>query len=190
MITTGMARSAGSPFIRRSTSMPSTLGIFKSSSTSFGFCRSLARRYSSASAPSFTQCRRLTRLFRRSARCVISASWGLSSTSRISSCSTIGLPRQREVKAGALANPPFGPDPPAVAAHDALHDRQPNTGPGELVGAVQALEDAEQLLDVAHIEADAVVAHPVHAFRRVLASADLDARIGALAAVLERVADE
>src|SRR5687768_3851013 len=190
MITTGMVRSAGSPFMRRSTSMPSTLGIFRSSSTSFGFCASGTARHSSASAPSFAHRTRLTRLFCRSARIVISASCGLSSTSRISICSTIGAPRQGEMEAGALAGTALGPDAAAVAGHDALHDGEPDAGARELVGAVQPLEYAEELSDVAHVEADAVVAHPVDAFRRLLAPADLDVRSRALAAVLERVADE
>ena len=65
---------------------------------------------------------------------------------------------QREVKARAAAGFGFGPDVAAMAAHDALHRRQADAGAREVVGAVQALEHAEQAVGVAHVEAGAVVA--------------------------------
>src|SRR5881296_3504152 len=52
----------------------------------------------------------------------------------------------------------FGPDAPAVALHDPLRQRQADSASLELVGAMQALEHAEQLFDEAHVEAHAVVA--------------------------------
>ena len=63
------------------------------------------------------------------------------------------------MKARAAAGLGLGPDVAAVAAHDALHRRQADAGAGEVVGAVQALEDAEQPVGIAHVEAGAVVAH-------------------------------
>src|SRR5207244_2614169 len=75
------------------------------------------------------------------------------------------LPRQREIEARALLRLRFGPYPAAVAHDHALHDREADAGPGELVLAVQPLEHAEELRRVAHVEAHAVVAHPVDVFR-------------------------
>lgn len=46
----------------------------------------------------------------------------------------------------------------AVAFDDALDDRQADAGAFKFLGAVQALEDAEQFVGVFHIETDAVVA--------------------------------
>jgi len=48
-----------------------------------------------------------------------------------------------------------------VPLQDPLHDRQADAGARIFAGFVQTLEDPEQLVDVLHIEADAVVAHVV-----------------------------
>ena len=77
----------------------------------------------------------------------------------------------------------LGPDPAAVAADDALHDRQPDAGALEVAGGVQALERLEQLVGVAHVEPGAVVAHEESAVARPAARlrADLDGGVVALA---------
>lgn len=49
-----------------------------------------------------------------------------------------------------------------MAAHDALDRDQADAGAGEVVGAVQPLEDAEQAVRVAHAEAGAVAGDDVH----------------------------
>lgn len=46
-----------------------------------------------------------------------------------------------------------------MAAHDALYRRQAYTGAFVLFRSVQALKNAEQFVDVLHVEANAVVAH-------------------------------
>jgi len=51
----------------------------------------------------------------------------------------------------------------AVPVHDALHRREADAGPLELIGAVQPLKGAEQPVGVGHVEAGAVVAHEVGA---------------------------
>src|ERR1700694_140543 len=94
------------------------------------------------------------------------------------------------MEAGAFARPSFGPDAAAVPGHNPLHDREAHAGSGKLLGPMQPLEHAEQLVDITHVETRAVVTHPVHVLRQTYAPADLDAGIGALAAVLERVAHE
>ena len=77
-------------------------------------------------------------------------------------------PRVRRLRAGgrapegkekgrALLDRGLGPDAPAVAVDDALHDGQPHTGALVLLGAVQPLEDAEELVRVRHIKAHAIV---------------------------------
>ena len=53
----------------------------------------------------------------------------------------------------------LAPNVAAVAAHDASHRSQADAGTGKVVCAVQALEDAEQAVGKAHVEAGAVVTH-------------------------------
>src|SRR5438093_1586472 len=85
-------------------------------------------------------------------------SLGLSSTSKISTASGMMAPSlEGEVEGGALIGLGVGPDASAVALDDALHDGQADSGPLVLLGPVQPLEDAEQLVGVAHVEADPVV---------------------------------
>ena len=55
---------------------------------------------------------------------------------------------------------------PGVLVEDALYGRQPNPGALEVLGAMQPLEHAEQLVGVLHAEADAVVADEDHRMRR------------------------
>src|SRR6185295_4548468 len=94
----------------------------------------------------------------------------------------------REPERRAAIGRGFGPDFPAVALEDALHDRQPDAAALEFRLAMQALERAEQLRRVLHVEADAVVAHEVGLLLHV--PTDIHPRAVALARILERVADE
>ena len=51
------------------------------------------------------------------------------------------------------------PNAAVVLANDALHGRQADSGPFELLSPMKALEDAEKLVGVLHVEADTVVAN-------------------------------
>ncbi len=77
-----------------------------------------------------------------------------------------------------------------MAMDDPPHIGQADAGPLELLGAVQALKHAEQLVDVPHVEADAVVADEEHRFTRLAPAANRDFRFGARAGVLDRVGDQ
>ena len=69
-----------------------------------------------------------------------------------------GLARsESEVERRALVGLGVGPDAAAVAVDDPLHDGEADAGALIVLGPVQPLEDAEQLVGVAHVEADAVV---------------------------------
>ena len=85
-----------------------------------------------------------------------STSSGLSSTSRIGGGAHGGA--QGEEEGRALAGPAFGPDAAAVAGDHALHGGEADARALELGGVVQALEGAEELVGVGHVEARAVVA--------------------------------
>ena len=61
--------------------------------------------------------------------------------------------RQREVERRAFAQHRFGPDAALVARDDAPHRGQPDAGAREFRLGVQALEGAEQLARVGHVEA-------------------------------------
>src|SRR5690606_7558033 len=82
------------------------------------------------------------------------------------------------------------PDAPAVAIDDALHRGEANARAGEFVHAMQALEGAEQLVGVLHIEAGAIVAHEVHLPRAVFHDAYDDAWILLFRRELPRVAEQ
>ncbi len=85
----------------------------------------------------------------------------------------------------------FSPDTPAVPLQDAFHDRQADAGAGELVMGMQALEDAEQLVDVFHVETGAVVPDAIHEFlgRGSVGemAADLDPGVAACRRELPRI---
>src|SRR5690348_5492783 len=128
---------------------------------------------------------------RRSATRASSSSLGSSSTSSTSGPSVMLASRaEREREAGALLRRAGRGDLAAVTLDDALDRRQADAGAGELVDAVQALERAEQLGDVTHVEAGAVVAHEVAAPAVLHLGAELDARARVARRVFPGVAQE
>ena len=56
----------------------------------------------------------------------------------------------------------LGPDSAAVPMHDALNRGQPDARAFECLRRVQALEYAEQLIYIFHVEADAIIANEDH----------------------------
>src|SRR5262249_38712501 len=119
----------------------------------------------------------LLRLYFLNAWRANSTSFGLSSTSRISTrLSGIRATSEREVERRAVVHLGLGPHPATVSVHDALHDGQPDAGPLVVLGTMQALEDAEQLVRVPDVESYPVVLHEVHAFAVLLARTDVDRR--------------
>src|SRR3990167_4679212 len=64
--------------------------------------------------------------------------------------------RQLEVESGALPGRALGPGAAAHALHRLGHDGQADAGAGVVLGAVQALEDLEDAVVEAHVEAHAV----------------------------------
>src|SRR5882724_7421984 len=165
-MTTGTLLVFGSAFRVRNTSMPSILGSFRSSRISFGVRLPLFSNWplekmkSRASTPSLTQTRLFARFFFFSARIVSSASVGLSSTSRISTFSNpviLASCRQREKEGGTFVQLGFGPHPASMAGNQPMNDGKAHPGSGKLLDPVQTLEHAEELVVIAHVEADAVV---------------------------------
>ena len=98
--------------------------------------------------------------------------------------------RQREIKAGAFSHRPLGPHPPAVAVDDALDVGEPDARALELGAAVQALEDAEEPVHVAHVETYAVVSDRKDDLMAVAGCANFDSGPTIRAGVLEGIADE
>src|SRR5438552_12262813 len=118
---------------------------------------------SKASAPSRTTWIRFVGLFFRKAWRVSSTSLGLSSTSKISIMFSLIRDTLSESKAEgrSLIHFRFGPNAAAMTVDDALHGGQPHAGAFVVLGAVQALEDPEQFVGVAHIKAHAIVLHEI-----------------------------
>src|SRR5450432_982181 len=69
---------------------------------------------------------------------------------------------QGEIKSRAFANLRFRPDAASVLMNHTLNGCQANAYPLKILAPVEPLENAEQLVDVPHIEADPVVAHVNH----------------------------
>src|SRR5258706_16264000 len=89
---------------------------------------------------------------------------------------------KREVERGPAIDLGFGPHPATVGQDDALDDRQPDPGAFVVLCAVQALEHAEQLVDVTHVEPGPVVAHEIGARAGGLARDGPDPNRGRIAA--------
>src|SRR5580658_9968104 len=98
--------------------------------------------------------------------------------------------RQREIHGRALALAAVGPHLAAMTGHDPVHDGQPDAGTFELIRGMQPLEDAEELLRIAHIEARAVVAHVVHRLISLTERPDLDSGRIPAAAEFKRIGEE
>ena len=77
------------------------------------------------------------------------------------SCASVPPTYSGRAKLNALPPPASGldPDPAAVALDDPLADREAHPRAAVLVLAVEALEDLEDALALARVDADAVVAH-------------------------------
>jgi hypothetical protein len=68
--------------------------------------------------------------------------------------------RHRKPDLGALVRFALGAYLPAVALHDPFDQRKPHSGPLELGGRVEPLEDSEELLGRCGIKSDPVVLDP------------------------------
>src|SRR6266511_3010212 len=198
--TTGMVRVRGSPLTRRSTSSPSTSGSFRSrritlggSSTRRPSYRPWPNTYSRASAPSRTTCMWFARWLSRNACRVSSMSFVLSSTSRISMGPRIaesvigGSALEAEEERRSRAGLGLRPHSPAVPMHDPLDDGEADPGPLVFLGPVHPLKHPEQLVGVAHVEADAVVLDEIHPMALQLPGPDLDHSGGTGSCEFERV---
>ena len=73
---------------------------------------------------------------------------------------------------------------------DALHNGQAHPGSFVLFGAVQALEDAKELVCICHIEADPIVLDKIDVFPSNLATADFDHSDLALAGKFEGIGQQ
>src|SRR5919109_4833262 len=112
----------------------------------------------------------------------MSASVGLSSTRRTSngrgmlSGSIRAHPSiwQSEEKRRPLLRGRRHPHAPAVALYNLLADRQANARPRICAPRVQALKDPKDALEIARLDADAVVAHGKHPLLLPMLGADVD----------------
>ena len=84
---------------------------------------------------------------------------------------------QGEIERGALVHRAFRPDASAVPVDDPPDGGQADAGAFELLGPMQPLKHAKQLVRVLHVEPDAVVPHEQDDTSRLFAgAADLDRR--------------
>src|SRR5450759_3771904 len=95
-----------------------------------------------------------------------------------------------EVEGSPCVHHRFRPYPSGVPVEDALHNSQTNPSALEILCPMQSLENAEQFRGVAHVEADAVVAHPVHALTIFKLMADAHQGVDTLLTVLHGVLDK
>src|SRR5258706_10320667 len=69
---------------------------------------------------------------------------------------------KRKIEGGASIHYALGPDPAAMAGHNALNRGQSDTGTLECFWEVQALEHAEQFVHVFHVKTHAIVSDEHH----------------------------
>ena len=77
-----------------------------------------------------------------------------------------------------------------MARHDSRDDGQSYAGAGKLLGTMQALKNAEELVRIAHVETRAIVCHFVDGFAALYAATDRDRWLGPFGAVFQGIADE
>src|SRR5262249_55018495 len=82
------------------------------------------------------------------------------------------------------------PNAPLVPLNDSLDEGESYTGPFEVVSRMESLEDAEELVHVFHLEADAVVANEVDVLAALDTNTDLESSDFPGTGVLDRVCDE
>ena len=97
---------------------------------------------------------------------------------------------QRKLETGADIGLPPCPDAPAVASDDPLCEGETHSGALEVSRTVQSLEDAEQLVDILHVETGTVILDTEDDFVALGPALDANMRFLAFGAVLERVANE
>src|SRR5262249_60631226 len=96
--------------------------------------------------------------------------------------------RQREIKRHAFVDRTLGAPLAAMPMDDALNGREADSRAFELFREVQALEHAEQLVDMLHVESGAVVPHEyLHLADVVAHAADLDYSRAAVASEFDGV---
>ena len=84
----------------------------------------------------------------------------------------------------------FRPDPAAVTVDDAPDGRKSDAHALELARRVQTLKSAEQLFDVLHVEAGAIITHVVDGSAIGLSNPELDAGVLVFARVFPGVPEE
>src|SRR5881394_4631177 len=97
---------------------------------------------------------------------------------------------ESEEERGAAVHFAVRPDAAAVPLDDALRQGQPHAGALEFVRPMEPLKHAEQLVGIAHVEPDAVIAHEVDDRLSLASRSDLDLRMGPAATELEGIADQ
>src|SRR5256885_16916769 len=84
----------------------------------------------------------------------------------------------------------FRPDSPFVLLDDAAHGGETDSRALEVRLAMQALKRREQLVGIAHVEADAIIAHKKCRLAVRDDLADLDHRIAPRPSVLDGIRDQ
>src|SRR5205823_11910466 len=89
--------------------------------------------------------------------------------------SGLGSRGQAEIQRRAFIGAAIRPHPATVTGDDPMHDRQTDAGARERLLRMEALKHAEELVGIAHVETDAVVAHVVDGVRALAQCALFDA---------------
>src|SRR5690606_20808247 len=146
----------------------------------------------SAFSPLSTTCRLMCSLDARSPSCVRITSPGSSSTSNTSTGFILySRSHDGEMEGTALARHRLQPEAAAMVFDDALADGKADAAARIFEPVVQALEDDEDALEEARLDADAVVLN-MHGGDAVLVplGADADERRPTRLVILERIADQ
>src|SRR3990167_6596164 len=97
---------------------------------------------------------------------------------------------ESDEEGAALTGSGCGPHPPAMLLHHEFHNGEADAGAFVLAGTVEPLEETEDFVGLAGIEADAVVADPENVLRRGLLPSNGDSRRSRVWRELQRVVQE
>src|SRR5579859_44732 len=97
---------------------------------------------------------------------------------------------QNEVKCCSSSHFGFCPDSAAMAMNDLLDGCQSDSGAWKIAFIVKALEGAEQLIGIFHIESGTVVAHKVNCWLRMVLDAKFDPGIRVFGCKFPRISEK
>ena len=84
----------------------------------------------------------------------------------------------------------LSPDPASMPVNNALHGCQSDSGAWELAYIMKTLEGTEKLIDISHVESDAVIPHKVDLLSIAAVASEFDVGIRLPGGKLPRISEQ